>query len=70
MEASKQQLKQARQIVLKHNNYSIAFLQRTLGVGYNRAGVLMEQIQQNMCMQRKATLRLYSKKYKRFRYVR
>ena len=69
MEINKEQLKQARQIVLKYNNYSIAFLQRTLGIGYNRAGVLMEQIKQTMSMRRKSSWRLSSKNKKRFRYV-
>ena len=70
MEINKQQLKQARQIVLKHNNYSISFLQRTLGIGYNRAAVMMEHVTQNMCRRRKSSWKLRSKNKKKFRYVR
>lgn len=44
----KQQLKQAREIILKHNNYSISFLQRTMGISYKRAAILMKQIQKSV----------------------
>ncbi len=59
-------LKKSKQIVLKHNNYSISFLQRKLEVGYNRAAVLMEIIKKEQTRH----IRLYSKKKKKFRYVR
>lgn len=66
MKIDKKLLKKARQIVSKHNNYSISFLQRNLEVGYNRAAILMEIIKK----EQKQYTRLYSKKKKRFRYVR
>ncbi len=66
MVIDKKLLKKARQIVSKHNNYSISFLQRNLEVGYNRAATLMYIIKK----EDKQYIRLYSKKKKRFRYVR
>ena len=64
MNIDKKLLKKARQILEKHNNYSISFLQRNLEVGYNRAAVLMEIIKK----EQKRRIRLYSKKKKKFRY--
>ena len=37
---------QARRIVKENNNYSISFLQRTLGIGYNRASEFITIIKQ------------------------
>jgi DNA segregation ATPase FtsK/SpoIIIE-like protein len=38
---NKKLLIQARKVVTTYNNYSISFLQRKLGVGYNTATILM-----------------------------
>lgn len=38
--------KKAKKIVKITNNYSISYLQRKLGVGYNRAFSLMKKIKQ------------------------
>ncbi len=61
----KQLLKQAKKIVLKTNNHSIAHLQRKLQIGYSRAAVIIEIINKEQQQQ----IRLYSKKKKRFRCV-
>jgi len=65
MKIDKQLLKQAKQVVLKTNNYSIMHLQRNLQIGYNRAAVVMEIIKKG----HRQHIRLYSKKKKRFRCV-
>jgi cell division protein FtsZ len=39
--------KQAKQIVLSNNNYSISFLQRKLQISYNKASELMQMIQKS-----------------------
>ena len=65
MKIDKQLLKEAKQLVSKTNNYSIAHLQRKLQIGYNRAAVIIEIINKEQQQQ----IRLYSKKKKRFRYV-
>ena len=38
---------QARKIVLQSNNFSIAHLQRKLGVGYNRAREIVEVLKED-----------------------
>ena len=65
MKIDKQLLEEAKQLVSKTNNYSIAHLQRKLQIGYNRAAVIIEIINKEQQQQ----IRLYSKKKKRFRYV-
>jgi len=35
----------AKVIVLKDKNTSISYLQRTMGIGYNRAGNIMDQLE-------------------------
>ena len=47
----------------------VVFLQRKLEVGYNRAAILIEIIQQTMGKEKKSYKRLLSKNKKRFRYV-
>ncbi len=37
----KKLLREAKKVVLVQRNYSIAYLQRKLGIGYNRAAALM-----------------------------
>jgi len=37
----------AKSIVLSDNNCSISYLQRKLEIGYNRASVIMELLEQN-----------------------
>jgi len=37
----------AKSIVIRDKNCSTSYLQRKLEVGYNRAGVIMEQLEQN-----------------------
>ncbi len=69
MHIDKQLIRRARQIVSFHRNYSISFLQRKLEIGYNRAAVLIEIIEQTMVKEKKLYMRLWSKKKKRFRYV-
>jgi len=65
MKIDKQLLKEAKQLISKTNNYSIAHLQRKLQIGYNCAAVIMEIIKKG----HKQQVRLYSKKKKRFRCV-
>ena len=65
MQIDKQLLKQAKQIVSKTNNYSISHLQRNLQIGYDRATVIMQIIQNSQ----KRYTRLYAKRKKRFRFV-
>ncbi len=60
-----QLLKEAKHLVSKTNNYSIAHLQRKLQIGYSRAAVIIEIINKEQQQQ----IRLYSKKKKRFRCV-
>lgn len=36
---------EAKKIVIKENNTSVSYLQRTLRVGYNTAGLIMEQLE-------------------------
>lgn len=69
MQIDKQLIRQAKQIVSLHNNYSISFLQRKLEISYNRAAVLIEIIKKTMVKEKKLYMRLCSKKKKRFRYV-
>ncbi len=70
MKIDEQLLKQARQIVLKSNNYSPSHLQRKLEIGYNRAVVLIEIIKPIESKAKKRHLRLRSKKNKRLCCVR
>ena len=44
MKITKSEYKKAKAIVLKTKNDSISFLQRNLGIGYERARVLMQMI--------------------------
>ena len=37
----------AKSIVIRDKNCSTSYLQRKLEIGYNRAGVIMEQLEQN-----------------------
>lgn len=37
--------KEARNIVIRDNNTSVSYLQRTLRVGYNTAVIIMEQLE-------------------------
>jgi DNA segregation ATPase FtsK/SpoIIIE-like protein len=69
MQIDKQLIRQAKQIVSRHHNYSISFLQRKLEIGYNRAAILIKIIKQTMGKEKKLYMRLWSKKKKRFRYV-
>ncbi len=69
MHIDKQLIQQAKQIVSSHDNYSISFLQRKLEIGYNRAAILIKIIKQTMGKEKKLYMRLWSKKKKRFRYV-
>jgi len=39
--------KEARAIVVQHQQGSISFLQRRLGIGYSRAARLMDQLEEN-----------------------
>ncbi len=61
--------KEARHIVISTNNFSISFLQRTLGIGYNRASDLMKIVRKSIYKKEKGYARLVSKKHKRVRYV-
>ena len=70
MHIDKQLIRQAKKIVSFHRNYSISFLQRTLGIGYNRASILMEHIQQSTQKRKRSSVRLSSKNKKKFRYAR
>ena len=70
MHIDRQLIRQAKKIVFFHHNYSISFLQRTLGIGYNRAAILMEHIQQSTRKQKRSSVRLSSKNKKKFRYAR
>ena len=67
MKKEKYLLRDAYKIVKETNNYSTSFLQRMLGIGYNRAGNLMAIIQKKII--RKGNRRLKSKKNKKIRYV-
>ncbi len=60
--------KEARHIVITTDNYSISFLQRTLGIGYNRAADLMKVIRRSIFRKEKGYARLVSKKHKRVKY--
>ena len=39
--------KQAKEIIVSNNNYSVSFLQRKLQVSYNRASELMQMLQKS-----------------------
>lgn len=60
--------KEAKHIVITTDNYSISFLQRTLGIGYNRAAELMKVIRKSIFKKEKGYTRLVSKKHKKVRY--
>lgn len=64
MHIDKQLIRQAKQIVFFHHNYSISFLQRKLEIGYNRAAVLIEIIEQTYGKRKKAIYETLVKKEK------
>ena len=36
--------KEARELILKENNYSISYVQRKLRIGYNKAAIIVEKL--------------------------
>lgn len=61
--------KEAKHIVVTTDNYSISFLQRTLGIGYNRAADLMKIVRKSLYKKEKGYPRLISKKRKKIKYI-
>lgn len=54
--------RQAKQIVLSNNNYSISFLQRSLQISYNKASELMRMIKKSQVKEETSSTKLTSKK--------
>ncbi|MBT5935653.1 DNA translocase FtsK [Sulfurimonas sp.] len=48
MGKNKRLFKEAKAIVLSNNNFNIAFLQRNMQIGYNRAWDLMDVIKRSL----------------------
>jgi DNA segregation ATPase FtsK/SpoIIIE-like protein len=64
MSISKKLFLEAKQIVLLTNNFSPAYLQRKLAIGYNRAVVLQDMIRHSKYMKNYRYRRFVSKKRK------
>lgn len=62
-------LKQAKQLVMSSGNLSISFVQRKLGIGYNRSAELMAEIKKSYIKRKPDRKRLVSKSKKCFRHV-
>ena len=64
MSISKELFFQAKQIVVSTGNYSPAYLQRKLAIGYNRAVVLQDMIRRSRYVKNYRYRRFVSKKRK------
>jgi len=65
----KELLDQAKQIVLSENNFSISFLQRNLGIGWNSSARLISNLKRGSIKKKVRYTRLASKKSKKVYYV-